>query len=196
MNEIGLTGGIGSGKTYVSEVFKALGIPIYNSDINARILMNTDVDLIQQVKHLLGVNAYGIDQLINRKYISKVVFKDKSKLSALNAIVHPLVLSHFKTWAECQKSPFVIFEAAILYEAGYERHLDAVITVYAPIELRIKRVVLRDNISEELVKERINNQISDEIKVKKADYVIKNEGHALLLPQIMDIYNKLLDFSK
>lgn len=170
---VGLTGGIGSGKTTVAKLFYKLGVPIYISDIEAKQLMVNDQQLISAIKELLGNEAY-IDGELNRSYISHQVFNDKEKLTQLNAIVHPAVAADFLQWYKKQEHLYVIKESAILFETNGQKECDAVITVTAPIEERINRVVVRDGVSEKQVKSRIDNQLSDSEKIIQSDFVVYN----------------------
>lgn len=162
---IGLTGGIGSGKTTISKMFEEIGIPVYISDKEAQKIIETNARVKESIKSLFGELAY-VDGKYNRKYIAEIVFKNKYKLQKLNDIVHPLVAKHFEEWKQLQSSLYVIKEAAILFESGAYRNCDFIITVTAPEEERIRRVVERDGVTEEAVRERMKNQWSDEKKIK------------------------------
>jgi len=170
---IGLTGGIGSGKTTVSKLFKKNNIPVYNSDLEAKKIMSLK-RVIKKIKEKFG-DAILADNQINRVALAKIVFNDSNKLKQLNNIVHPEVKKHFLKWVEKNKaSKFVIKEAAVLFESESYKNCDIIITVTAPIETRINRVMLRDNVSKESVLERINNQWSDQDKIKLSNFVIEN----------------------
>lgn len=188
---VGLTGGIGSGKTLVSSFFEALGVPVYISDIEAKKLMQTDKETVAAIKELFGDDSYS-NQSLNRKFIASQVFTDTDKLNKLNAIVHPAVAKHFKTWYSKQKFDFVIKESAILFETGGEKHCDVIILVTAPIELRISRVIQRDSTTEEQVKSRINNQWDDTIKIPLADYVITNIDALKTKKKVKELYQLLI----
>ncbi len=170
---VGLTGGIGSGKTYVAQLFKNLGVPIYIADIEAKKIMHTNAEVKKAICSLFGDKAYQ-EESLNRKFIADKVFENKALLKKLNAIVHPAVANHFKTWYEAQKFDFVIKESAILFETGGDKKCDLTILVVAPEEIRIKRVMDRDAITEKEVKLRMNNQWSDEKKKKLATHIIEN----------------------
>lgn len=193
MLKIGLTGGIGSGKSFVCHIFSHLGIPIYNSDERGKWLMNHDTDLKNKIISLFGPTAYLNDEL-NRKFIAEKVFNNKGLLAGLNQIVHPSVAIDFKEWHTQQntKASFVIQEAAILFESGAYKNMDHVILVTAPEELRIHRVMQRDNISRIEVQNRIKNQYPTEKLKPLADFIIQNDDKELILPQIIDIYQKLV----
>ena len=192
MKKIGITGGIGSGKTYISNIFKSLGIPLFNSDIEAKILMNSSKKLISQIKKEFGEDIY-TNGNFNKEKLSSIVFSNSDKLQKLNSLVHPIVKEEFNNWCKKQTSPYVIKEAAILFESKSHLGLEAVICVSAPLELRIKRLFKRDNSSEMEIKKRIENQISQEEKEKLSDYIIINDEKNLLLPQIIKIHEKLIN---
>jgi len=192
MLKIGLTGGIGSGKTYISDVFRELGIPVYHADAEAKRIMENDPAVGRLVQSLLGPDSY-INGKLNRKYIGQVVFSDKKKLEALNSIVHPAVQQDFNKWSLSHSDqPYVVKEAAILFEAGGAEEMDHTIFVKAKIETRIARVVERDQVSEQMVRDRIDKQMDDLEKEKLADFVINNEIGSMILPQIVDLHNKFL----
>ncbi len=185
--KIGITGGIGSGKTLVSGVFQKLGAPTYNADDRAKWLMNNNTKIIIKVIDLFGPEAY-INGELNRSLIAKQVFKNTSLLAKLNAVVHPIVFDDFDEWYEAQTYPYVLKEAALLFESGSYRDLDAIITVDAPLEIRLKRASIRDQKSEDEIKGRIKNQYPNEIKVKAADFVINNDGITPVLPQVLKLH--------
>lgn len=172
---IGLTGGIGSGKTTIANHFKSLGIPIYIADEEAKKLMQSD-EIVKAIKETFGADLFEND-ILNRGKLAEAVFNDPDKLKQLNAIVHPAVKKHFKQWIlEHNEFPAVIYEAAILFESGSYKDFDTIITVTAPIETRIQRVIARDNTSREQVLKRIEAQWTDEQRISKSDFVIENES--------------------
>lgn len=173
MKLIGLTGGIGSGKSTVAKMFEALGVPVYNSDIEAKLLMGSSKKIKNAIIELFGNEAY-LENTLNRDFIANKVFKDKSMLNQLNAIVHPAVKEHFEAWVKNQKYPYVIQEAAIIFENGIQDRFDAVVLVTAPKEMRLERVMARDNVDENNVLSRMDNQWSEADKMALATYVIKN----------------------
>ena len=191
MKKIGITGGIGSGKTYVASVFQSLGIPIFNADIQAKKLMTFSRKLIKLVKEEFGNDIYK-DSDLNKEKLASIVFSDSDKLQKLNSLVHPIVKEEFNNWCKKQTSLYVIKEAAILFESNSHIGLDAVICVSAPLELRIERLLNRDDCSEKEIKKRIENQISQEEKQKLSDYIIVNDEKELLLPKIIKIHKELL----
>ena len=191
MKKIGITGGIGSGKTYVASVFQSLGIPIFNADIQAKKIMTSSGKLIKLVKEEFGNDIYK-DSDLNKEKLASIVFSNSDKLQKLNSLVHPIVKEEFNNWYKKQTSPYVIKEAAILFESNSHIGLDAVICVSAPLELRMKRLLNRDNSSKKETEKRIENQISQEEKQKLSDYIIVNDEKDLLLPQIIKIHEELL----
>ena len=191
MKKIGITGGIGSGKTYVSEVFQSLGIPIFYADIQAKKLMTSSEILIKLLKEEFGNDIYK-DSDLNKEKLSSIVFSNSDKLQKLNSLVHPIVKEEFNNWCNSQTSPYVIKEAAILFESKSHLGLDAVICVSAPLELRMKRLLKRDNFNEKEINQRIENQILQEEKEKLSNYIIVNDEKDLLLPQIIKIHKELL----
>ena len=193
MITVGLTGGIGSGKTTICKIFETLGIPIYYSDIRAKELMVENEALITKIKEAFGEAAYLENGSLNRAHIAQIAFSDKSKLAELNSIVHPAVFQDGNDWVKMQKNvPYTLKEAALTFEGGGHKFLDKVITVFAPKEIRIDRVIARDNTSREAVEARINKQMPDEEKVKLADFVIYNDGEQGLIEQVLAIHKKLI----
>jgi dephospho-CoA kinase len=191
MLKIGLTGGIGSGKTTVATIFNSFGIPIYNSDVRAKDIMNTNIELINSIKKLLGKEAY-LDNKLNRNFISKIVFSTPSILQKLNELVHPKVAEDFESWCFLNREkPFAIKEAAILIESKAYLSLDKIIVVNAPTAIRIQRVLSRDSSNLEAVKARINNQITEEERNKYADFIINNDGDTSLILQVKKIIEQL-----
>jgi dephospho-CoA kinase len=192
MLKVGLTGGIGSGKTTVGKVFSALDVPVYSADNKARDLMEMDPKLISAISSEFGSYIYENGR-INRQMLGEIVFKDKARLEKLNAIVHPAVHEDFKRWSEEYSSKsYVIEEAAILIESGGIKNMDFTIFIKADMESRIVRVMKRDQLSRELVIRRIQNQMEDSEKEKLVDFIIYNENDSMILPQIVDLHNKLL----
>ncbi|MEZ4796462.1 MAG: dephospho-CoA kinase [Flavobacteriaceae bacterium] len=188
---VGLTGGIGSGKTTVANFFKSLDIPIYIADIEAKALMKRSKVIKRKLINLFGNKAYVEDKL-NKPFIANKIFNDEALLEKMNNIVHPKVASHFKRWLKKQDAPYVIKEAAILFENNTYKSLDFVITVIAPEKERINRVIVRDKSSEEKVKAIIKNQWSDAKKVKLSDFVIENIDLKSTKKQVFKIHQKIL----
>ncbi len=191
MLKIGITGGIGSGKSMVAKVFEHLGIPVYNADTAAKSLMENDPALRASITELFGPEAY-LNGTLNRSYISSLVFKDRSKLEALNALVHPATIKYGKDWMNRQTTPYAIKEAALIFESGTQNELDYVIGVYAPQALRIHRVMQRDNVTREQVLQRMANQIEESVKMRLCDFVVVNDDQQLVLPQVLALHEKFL----
>ena len=191
MKKIGITGGIGSGKTYVAEVFRSLGISIFYADSQANKLMISSEKLIKLLKEEFSNDIYK-DADLNKEKLASIVFSNSDKLQKLNSLVHPIVKEEFNNWCKKQTSPYVIKEAAILFESNSHLGLDAVICVSAPLELRKKRLCNRDNYTEKEMQNRIENQITQEDKEKQSNYIIVNDEKDLLLPQIIKIHKELL----
>lgn len=193
MIKIGITGGIGSGKSTICRAFSILGVAVYDSDSRARRLMHTNPEVIAAIRKLFGDNAY-IHGYLNRSYIAELVFHQPDLREKLNHIVHPAVAKDFDTWAGCQQGHYVIEEAAILFESGAYRCMDAIVTVSTPEEQRIQRTCLRDGTDEQSVRQRIAAQMSEEERVARADYVIVSDDRTPVMPQILklhEIFNRL-----
>ncbi len=191
MIRIGLTGGIGSGKSTVARVFEVLGIPVYYADEATRQLMNTDAALKKEIISNFGEESYSNGQL-NRPYIASIVFNNKEKLELLNALTHPATIRHANDWMQQQTTPYVIKEAALIFESGSAENLDYVIGVSAPKPLRIQRVMERDHISAEEVQKRMSRQLSEDMKMKLCDFVLVNNEQELLTPQVLALHEQLL----
>jgi dephospho-CoA kinase len=191
--QIGITGGIGSGKTTVCKIFETLEIPVYYADERAKWLMANDPELKQAIKDTFGTNTYDADGNLDRQHLASIVFNDPDKLQQLNALVHPAVARDSEAWNEQQSGePYTLREAALIYEAGIDQQLDYVIVVTAPVETRIQRVVQRDQTTREAVESRMNKQMPEKEKVKRADFVIYNDGERALIPQVLAIHRELL----
>lgn len=189
---IGLTGGIGSGKTTVAKMFFELGVPIYVSDIEAKKLMITDANLVIRIKELLGEEAYSNNKL-DRAYISSKIFNNKALLNQLNKLVHPVVAIDFDKWKSAQKSPYVIKESAILFESGSYKNCDLIITVTAPLVERISRVMLRDKLTKKQVLHRVMNQSSDDDKIDRSNFIINNVTLDSAKAQVAKVHNQILN---
>lgn len=192
MLKIGLTGGIGSGKTTVAKVFEVLGIPVYYADEAAKRLMNEDKVLQQKIISAFGEATY-TDGKLNRHYLSSLVFNNKEKLELLNSLVHPVTIADASLWFNKQSTPYVIKEAALLFESGTAAGLDFVIGITAPETIRLKRVMDRDGVTAAEVKKRIHNQIEESIKMRLCDFVITNNEQEMVLPQVLELHKKLLN---
>jgi len=192
MLKIGITGGIGTGKTTVCRIFEILGIPVFHSDDESKLLLQYDDDVIKQVKESFGEDVYEYE-LPDRKKIAAMVFHSPQKLKTLNNILHPAVRRKFETWLKEQHHvPYIIKEAALIYEAGIDAELDKVIVVTAPESLRLKRIQARDKVDENEVRARMKNQWTEEEKMKRADFIVHNDEQQLLIPQVMKIHEQFL----
>ncbi len=193
MYQVGLTGGIGSGKTLVCSVLEKLGVPVYYADAEAKKLMNSDQDLKRQIVELFGRESYR-EGALDQAFLGSRVFADPEMLSKLNAIVHPAVRKDYSRWVGQQSdAPYVVEEAAILFESGASRFLDRSVLVYAPEALRITRVMQRDRVEEEHVRRRMMHQMNEEEKMELADDIIYNDEKEMLLPQIIQMHSNLLN---
>ncbi len=191
---IGITGGIGSGKTTVCNIFETLDVPIYYADQEAKRIISINPAVKKQIKLLLGTDSYFKNGKPNKTYIASKIFSDKSLLDSMNKIVHPAVQTDVERWVETIKASsnatYVLKEAALLVENKSYKHLDALIVVTCPENIRIKRVMERDQVTEDAVLARIKNQLPEEEKVRVADYIINNDGSMPLIPQVWEIHRK------
>jgi dephospho-CoA kinase len=187
---IGLTGGIGSGKSTVAKIFAQLGIPVLDADATAKAIMNEDHSVKTKLIELFGEDAYKENQL-NRPYIAQIVFEDAFKLQQLNAIIHPITIQYAKDWASKQSAPYVIKEAALFFESGSSEGVEKIIGVTAPKHIRIQRVMQRDQMTREDVIKRMEHQLEDSLKMKLCDWVIQNDDMHLLIPQILAIHQEI-----
>ncbi|MDN3595140.1 dephospho-CoA kinase [Zunongwangia endophytica] len=195
MIKVGLTGGIGSGKTTVSKMFKELGVPVYIADDAGKELMNSSTEIREKIINLLGKESYNEDSP-NRPFIASKVFKDKELLEQLNGIIHPAVAQHFKEWIARQSYPYIIYEAAILFEKGSQKNFDFTVLVSAPKEIRIKRLLERDNSNREDIEARMDNQWDDAAKRRIADFEIINEEIEHSKKQVVQLNDIILKSAK
>lgn len=191
MIKVGVTGGIGSGKSLICEIFEHLGIPVFDADLEAKSIINSDKDVIDGIKQAFGDDIYQ-ESGLKKDVLAKIIFNDNKALTRVNSIVHPKVREYFLEWSEKQQSKYVIEEAAILFESNAYLDLDYIINVYASKQSRINRVIKRDNISKDQVLSRMKNQLSDEKRMKLADFTIFNDKDRMILPQVIDIHKKIL----
>lgn len=191
MLRIGLTGGIGSGKTTVAGIFEVLGVPVYYADAAAKRMMNEDETLKKNIIHHFGKESY-VDGLLDRAHLASIVFSDPEKTKLINSLIHPATIADAEKWMSLQKVPYAIKEAALIFEAGAEKNLDLVIGVQSPLELRMQRAMQRDNISEKDVLIRMEKQMPEEEKMSRCDIVIINDEKELLIPQVVAVHEKLL----
>ena len=195
MLRVGITGGIGSGKSTVARIFEVLGIPVYYADDAAKRMMNENEELKEKIKHQFGNDVY-TDGKLNRKKLAEIVFNAPEKLEQLNALTHPATIKDAENWMKKQTTPYSIKEAALIFESGAQEHLDHVIGVTAPAPLRIQRTMQRDGITREEVIARMNKQMDENIKMKLCDFVLRNDEQELLLPQVIALHEKLLSLAK
>lgn len=195
MLRIGITGGIGSGKSTVAKVFEVLGIPVYYADDAAKRIMNKDEELKRKIKDEFGADMYN-DGKLDRKRLADMVFNTPEKLNRLNALLHPATIEDAVRWMQKQTTPYTLKEAALIFESGAQEHLDYVIGVTAPAPLRIQRTMQRDNVTREEVMSRMDKQMDESIKMKLCDFIITNDEQEMLLPQVLSLHEKLLSLSK
>jgi dephospho-CoA kinase len=189
--QIGLTGGIGSGKSTVAKVFELLHVPVYYADDRSRFILQNNPTVHDKLKAIWGDQVFQANGLVDKKALADIVFNNESELHKLNAIMHPLVAEDYAQWLSVQNTEYVMKEAAILIESGSYKTCDKIIVVSVPEALAIERVKSRDNVSEEQVKARMSKQMSNDEKIKYADFVIVNDGIKMLIPQILEIHKKL-----
>lgn len=190
--KIGVTGGIGSGKTTVINILSKMNYPIYIADNEARRLMHTDSRIIDGLVDNFGKEIYNSDKSLNKDLLASLIFRDKRALETVNSVVHPVVLEDFNIWTSKQCADIVFFESAIIFECSWEKYFDKIICIYASVEERVRRVMNRDNISESKVYERISNQMSDSVRIEKSDYSISTDEGNLVLDQILEILNDIM----
>jgi dephospho-CoA kinase len=193
--KLGITGGIGSGKTSVCRVFDVLRIPVFSTDREAQKIMKTDDAIIRGINSIAGKDLY-LNGSLNRMELATIIFNDNSLLEKVNFLVHPVVFDHFRKWALNQTAPYVIIEAAILFESGASKFVDRVATVVAPVEQRVERIIQRNKLSREQVMERMRNQMDDETRIKLSDYIINNSENDMIIPAILKIHDDIITFIK
>jgi dephospho-CoA kinase len=190
--KLGITGGIGSGKTSVCKVFNILGIPVFSADPEAQRIMNSDIDIKHKLNRIAGRDIYS-EGYLDRMGLASLIFNNQELLKQVNSLVHPVVFENFIRWVDTQSTPYVIMEAAILFESGASSLVDRVATVIAPVEERIARVTKRNRLSREQVMERIRNQMTDEERIKLSDYVINNSENEMIIPVILSIHEDIIN---
>jgi len=191
MLKIGLTGGIGSGKSTIAKIFEVLDIPVYYADVEANRIMHEDETIIQKIIDAFGEKSY-LNHKLNKTFISSIIFKDILKKEILNDIVHPATILDSMNWSAKQRSPYIIKEAALIFESASEKNLDYIIGVCAPLDLRINRIINRDNITEEQAIARMASQMNEDEKMNKCDFVINNNEIELVIPQVITLHEHLL----
>jgi dephospho-CoA kinase len=196
MFKVGITGGIGTGKTTVCKIFELLNIPIFYADDSAKLLMITNPTLIKGIKETFGDDAYLPTGALNRRYIADLVFNNSKNIEKLNNLVHPQVFKAFDDWSIKQQSPYVLKEAALLFESKSYKKNDLNVLVSSPIDLRINRLIKRDGTTKEKIQERMNNQLAENEKEKLTNYKINNNEHDFLIPQVLKMHQIFLEKSK
>lgn len=191
--KLGVTGGIGAGKTSVCRVFSVLGIPVFSADTEAREVMDIDTGIILRINTIAGKNLYANGNL-DRTELARLIFNNNKLLEKVNSLVHPVVFSRFREWEKKQSSPYVIMEAAILFESGASKVVDRVVTVVAPMEERVGRVIHRSNLTREQVMERMRNQMSDNERISQSDYTIYNSETDMIIPAVLIIHEDILKY--
>lgn len=193
MIKVGITGGIGSGKTTVCKVFELLGVPVYYADIEAKQIVDSNLEVKKNIITTFGNSVLNDEEKIDKKKLASLVFNNKENLEKLNSIVHPAVREHFENWLQQHSTQkYILKEAAILFESGSYKLVDKVIAVVAPLELKISRTMQRDKVTQAEVELRISNQLNDDEKIKRSQFVIHNDEQQLLIPQILSIHAQII----
>lgn len=195
MLKVGITGGIGSGKTQVCQVFETLGIPVFNADTAAKKIMETDNEVVKQITKLLGAEAY-INGKINRRWLSSILFQDEKKRTALNTIVHPAVIAFGQEWMNRQQAAYVLKEAALFFETGSNKEMDYMIGISAPVDLRLKRAMKRDHLDEITIRQKMAAQMDEKEKMMRCQFIILNDDETAIIPQVLSIHQQLLALAK
>lgn len=188
---LGITGGIGSGKSTVCKVFNILGIPVFSADYEARIIMDNDQDIKRRINELSGRDMY-LKGMLDRAEFAGMIFNNKELINKVNSIVHPVVFERFNTWTDEQSSQYVIMEAAILFESGASELVDSILTVVTPLEERIQRLLRGDKLTRDQIMDRIHNQIDDDTRMRNSDYVIFNSENDMIIPAILKVHKEIL----
>jgi dephospho-CoA kinase len=189
--KLGVTGGIGSGKTTVCRVFSVLGIPVFSADDEAKRIQDNNPDIKNKINTLAGKNLYSSGSL-DRTELASLVFSNRQLLEKVNSIVHPVVFGYFREWVEQQDSPYSVMEAAILFESGAFRMMDRILTVITPIEERIERLVKGNKLTRDQISDRIRNQIDDESRIKRSDFLIFNSENDMIIPAVLGVHKEML----
>lgn len=193
--KLGVTGGIGSGKTSVCKVFRVLGVPVFSADYSARKIIDSDTGIREVINSIAGKDLYSSGSL-DRTALATLIFNDNSLLMKVNSVIHPAVFEHFAEWEKEQPYPYVIMEAAILFESGASKLVDKIATIVAPVEERMNRVINRNKLTRSQVMERMNNQMDDESRVRMSDYVIYNSENDMIIPAILKLHDEILNSLK
>jgi dephospho-CoA kinase len=193
--KIGLTGGIGSGKSIIAKIFELFNVPVYYADEASKRLYHSNKSLIKEIKFHFGEDIYKNEQL-DRQKLASIVFSNPQKLELLNQLVHPLTIRDAEEWMKKQTSPYIIKEAALLFESGSVASLDYVIGIKAPLSIRIKRVIERDGVSKDEILNRMSRQIDEDIKMRLCDFIITNDEHELVIPQALELHMKFMEMGE
>jgi len=193
--KLGVTGGMGSGKTTVCKVFTVLGIPVFSADIEAKRIQDNDLEVQKKINSITGKDLFASGRL-DRAELARLIFNNKDLLRKVNSVIHPAVFRYFREWVIRQDSPYAIMEAAILFESGASRMMDRIVTVVTPLEERIERLVKGNKLSREQITERLKNQIDDESRVSQSDYIIFNSDNDMIIPAILGIHKEMLKLYK
>jgi dephospho-CoA kinase len=192
---LGVTGGIGSGKTTVCRVFRVIGIPVFSADDEARLIQDTDNEVIQKINELAGRDLY-TSGMLDRPGLARIIFNNRDILEKVNTLIHPRVFENYRKWESEQDAPYTVMEAAILFESGAYRLVDKILTIVTPMEERIERLVKGNKMTREQVLERINNQIDDESRIRQSDYLVFNSENDMIIPAILGVHNEMLNLYK
>lgn len=197
MKQIGITGGIGSGKSTICKIFKLLDVPVYEADAEAKELQNTHPEIRKGLIDLFGANIYLTNGKLDRKQLAQYIFSDSQLLEKVNQLVHPVVHAHYQHWLTVNsRAPYIVYEAAILFESGFYNNMDEIILVTAPQAIRIARVIKRDKTTEKDVKNRLNSQWSEDKKIQLANYIIENDNSSLIIPKVVELNKRLIENGK
>jgi len=191
MKKIGITGGIGSGKSVVSCLFRVMGVPVYDADSASKSILISNIEVKSRLSRLLGGDIYDAEGNLLRKKMASMIFSDEKLMAGVNEIVHPAVISDFECWSRQQKCKIVACESALIYESKMNAYIDYVLMVFAPLEMRVDRACRRDSSSRDSIYERIKNQMSDEEKMRLSDFIIYNDGVRAILPQVWTLFSSL-----
>jgi dephospho-CoA kinase len=189
--KLGITGGIGSGKTTVCKVFSVLGIPVFSADEEAKRILDNEREIQKKISEAAGKDLY-ISGSLDRKELARLIFNNRDLLEKVNGIIHPAVFEYFGDWVQMQDSPYVIMEAAILFESGAARMMDKIVTVVTPVEERIERLLRGNKFTREQITERIRNQIDDGERISQSDFVIFNSENDMIIPAVLGVHNEML----
>ncbi len=190
--KLGVTGGIGSGKTTVCRIFAVIGIPVFSADDEARQIQDTDREIISEINELAGRDLYSGGKL-DRPELAKLIFNDRDLLGKVNSLIHPKVFENYMKWEARQESPYTVMEAAILFESGAYRLVDRILTIVTPLEERIERLVKSNKLTREQVLERINNQIDDESRIRQSHFLVFNSENDMIIPAVLGVHNEMLN---